>query len=82
MVDSPYNGLNFCCGTAAEGLTDPKSELIPIVKYFAERKKIFNIHFRNIVGGLRNFSEVSVACVYRVDWHPVKTWHLRTCHAG
>jgi mannonate dehydratase len=58
LVDSPYNGLNFCCGTAAEGLENPKTELIPIVKYFAERKKIFNIHFRNIVGGLQNFSEV------------------------
>ena len=57
LVDSPYNGLNFCCGTAAEGLENPKTKLIPIVKYFAERKKIFNI-FRNIVGGLQDFSEV------------------------
>ena len=29
-----------------------------IVRYFAERKKIFNIHFRNIVGGLHDFAEV------------------------
>jgi mannonate dehydratase len=58
LVDSPYNGLNFCCGTASEGLDDPKTELIPIVKYLTERKKVFNIHFRNIVGNLRNFSEV------------------------
>ena len=27
MVESPYNGLNFCCGTAAEGLEDPKAEV-------------------------------------------------------
>ena len=40
-------GLNLCCGTAAEGLEDPATELCPLVKYFAERKKIFNIHFRN-----------------------------------
>ena len=50
--------------TAAEGLEDPRTELCPLVKYFAERKKIFNIHFRNVVGGhhkesgLPNFSEV------------------------
>ena len=37
--------------TAAEGLEDPRTELCPLVKYFAERKKIFNIHFRNVVGG-------------------------------
>eukprot|EP01045_Picozoa_sp_COSAG04_P018952 COSAG04_NODE_1795_length_5563_cov_9.186493_7_plen_143_part_00 len=42
------SGLNLCCGTAAEGLEDPATELCPLVKYFAERKKIFNIHFRNV----------------------------------
>ena len=53
-----------CRSTAAEGLEDPRTELCPLVKYFAERKKIFNIHFRNVVGGhhkesgLPNFSEV------------------------
>lgn len=57
-VDSPYNGFNFCCGTASEGLEDPGSELYDIVRYFGERKKIFNIHFRNIRGGLHNFQEV------------------------
>ena len=32
LVDSPYHGLNLCCGTAAEGLDDPRTELCPIVK--------------------------------------------------
>ena len=57
LVDSPYHGYNFCCGVAAEGLENPAEELPPIVKYFAERKKIFNVHFRNIRGGLHDFSE-------------------------
>jgi mannonate dehydratase len=57
-VDSPYNGFNFCCGTAAEGLENPGEQLYEIVQYFGERKKIFNIHFRNIKGGLLNFQEV------------------------
>ncbi|MBT4138335.1 MAG: TIM barrel protein [Candidatus Latescibacteria bacterium] len=57
LVDSPYHGFNFCCGVASEGLENPADELPPIIKYFAERKKIFNVHFRNIRGGLNNFSE-------------------------
>jgi len=58
LKDSPYHGFNFCCGTASEGLEDPGTELYDIVRYFGERKKIFNIHFRNIRGGLHNFQEV------------------------
>jgi len=58
LVDSPYHGFNFCCGTASEGLEDPGKELYDIVRYFGERKKIFNIHFRNIRGGLHQFQEV------------------------
>jgi len=57
LVDSPYHGFNFCCGVAAEGLENPGEELPEIVKYFAERKKIFNVHFRNIRGGLHDFYE-------------------------
>ena len=57
LVDSPNHGFNFCCGVAAEGLENPREELPEIVKYFAERKRIFNVHFRNIRGGLHNFHE-------------------------
>ena len=57
LVDSPYHGFNFCCGVAAEGLENPAEELPPIVKYFAERQQIFNVHFRNIRGGLHDFYE-------------------------
>ena len=58
LVDSPYHGFNFCCGTASEGLENPGEELYEIVQYFGERGKLFNIHFRNIRGGLHNFQEV------------------------
>ena len=58
LVDSPFNGFNFCCGTTAEGLDDPGTQLPPIVEYFSSRKKIFNVHFRNIRGGLNDFVEV------------------------
>ena len=58
IVDSPYHGFNFCCGTVSEGLDDPKTEFYEILRYFGEQKKLFNIHFRNIRGGLHNFQEV------------------------
>ncbi len=58
IVESPYHGFNFCCGTASEGLDEPGTELYEIIEYFGKRKKIFNIHFRNIRGGLHNFQEV------------------------
>ena len=58
IVDSPYHGFNFCCGTVSEGLDDPGTEFYEILRYFGEQKKLFNIHFRNIRGGLHNFQEV------------------------
>ena len=58
LSDSPYHGFNFCCGVASEGLEDPATELFEIVRYFGERQKIFNVHFRNIRGGLHKFQEV------------------------
>ncbi len=58
LVDSPYHGFNFCCGVASEGLDDPGKELPPIVEYFSSKRKIFNVHFRNIRGGLGDFVEV------------------------
>jgi mannonate dehydratase len=58
IVDSPYNGFQLCLGTAAEGLKNPNAEIRPIVQYLGERGKIYQIHMRNIRGGLHNFEEV------------------------
>ena len=55
---SPYHGLNFCIGTVAEMLEKPGEEIYDLVRYFGERGKIFNLHFRNIRGGLLDFVEV------------------------
>ncbi len=56
--ESPYHGLNLCLGTTAEMLQDPAREIHGIIRYFGERKKIFNIHFRNIRGRRDDFLEV------------------------
>ena len=58
IVESPYNGFQLCLGTTAEGLRNPKREILPIVQYLGERGKIYQIHMRNIRGGLHNFAEV------------------------
>jgi mannonate dehydratase len=54
---SPFHGLNFCQGTVSEMLTSPGVEIFDVIRYFGERKKIFNVHFRNIHGAFLNFQE-------------------------
>ena len=58
MHESPYHGLNLCLGTTAEMLQDPNREIHDIIRYFGQRRKIFNIHFRNIKGKRGDFMEV------------------------
>ncbi len=54
---SPYHGLNFCQGTVSEMLQNPGEEIYDVIRYFGERKKIFNVHFRNIRGHFLDFQE-------------------------
>jgi mannonate dehydratase len=55
--ESPYHGLNFCQGTVAEGMENPRAEIAEVIRWFGSRKKIFNVHFRNIKGGRYSFTE-------------------------
>jgi len=55
--ESPWHGLNFCQGTVAEMLDDPRTKIGPVIEWFASRGKIFNLHFRNIVGRKLDFRE-------------------------
>ncbi len=55
--DNPYHGLNFCQGTMSEMLQNPGKEIFDVIRYFGERKKIFNVHFRNIRGRRDDFME-------------------------
>lgn len=57
IAESPYHGLNFCQGTLAESLENPRAEIGDVIRWFGERKKIFNVHFRNIKGGRYSFTE-------------------------
>lgn len=53
--ESPYHGLNFCQGTVCEMLDDPATQIFDVIRWFGTRKKIFNVHFRNIRGHRGDF---------------------------
>ena len=57
IKESPYHGFNFCQGTVSENLPKPAEQIFDVIRYFGSRKKIFNVHFRNIVGGRGHFRE-------------------------
>lgn len=57
MRDSPCHGLNFCQGTVGEMLDDPAAEIADVIRWFGERRKLFNVHFRNISGRRLSFME-------------------------
>jgi len=59
IKESPYHGLNFCQGTVSEMLQDPGKEIYDVIRWFGSRKKIFNVHFRNIRGRRDDFMEVA-----------------------
>lgn len=58
IQESPYHGLNFCQGTVSEMLADPGTQIYDVIRHFGTRKKIFNVHFRNIRGHRNDFVEV------------------------
>jgi mannonate dehydratase len=60
IKESPYHGLNFCQGTVSEQLEKPGEQIFDVIRYFGSRKKIFNVHFRNIEGGFLNFRETFI----------------------
>jgi mannonate dehydratase len=57
LRESPYHGLNFCQGSVAEMLEDPRREIDEVIRWFGSRGKIFNVHFRNIRGQRLSFME-------------------------
>ena len=58
LSDSPYHGLNLCLGSMMENLERPNEQIHEVIRYFGEKKRIFNIHFRNIIGQRGDFREV------------------------
>ncbi len=55
--DSPNHGLDFCVGSWSE--MSPE-ECMKGLRYFAERDKIFYVHFRDVLGTVPNFREAFI----------------------
>ena len=60
ITPSAYHGLNFCQGTVSEMLERPGEQIFDVIRYFGTRKKIFNVHFRNIRGRFLDFRETFI----------------------
>jgi len=41
-------------------LEKPGEQIFDVIRYFGARRKIFNVHFRNIRGGFLNFQETFI----------------------
>lgn len=54
IVDSPSNAIEFCQGTFSEMEGE---DIYEMIEYFAERKKVLYVHFRNVSGTVPNFHE-------------------------
>lgn len=60
IAESPYHGLNFCQGTVSEMLEKPGEQIFDVIRWFGTRRKIFNVHFRNIRGRFLDFQETFI----------------------
>ena len=57
IQESPYHGLNLCLGVLSEMMLNPAEEIFEPLDWLASRKKVFNIHFRNIKGNRLHYAE-------------------------
>ncbi len=55
--DSPNHGLDFCVGSWSEMSPD---DCLTGLRYFAEREKIFYVHFRDVLGTVPKFREAFI----------------------
>jgi mannonate dehydratase len=68
IVDSPNNGVELCQGTFAEMEDGAGEGIYKMIEYFAERKKILYVHFRNVSGPVPSFKEEFINTGH-VDMH-------------
>jgi mannonate dehydratase len=54
---SHHWGLTFCVGTWSEGDKDMGKDVFGMIQDFGKRRKIFDVHFRNVSAPLPHFQE-------------------------
>jgi len=57
IKDSPYHGLNLCLGVLSEMMMNPAEDIFEPLEWLSSRKKVFNVHFRNIKGNRLHYAE-------------------------
>ena len=57
IADSPNVGMCLCVGCWAEGGKLMGKDVFETIEYFAGRKKLFKVHFRNVIAPLPHFVE-------------------------
>jgi mannonate dehydratase len=57
IADSPNIGMCLCVGCWAEGGKLMGKDVFETIHYFAARKKLFKVHFRNVTAPLPHFVE-------------------------
>lgn len=60
IANSPNIGVCLCVGSWLEGGKATGAEPPEVIKYFAAKKKLFKIHFRNVSSPLPHFSETMI----------------------
>ena len=60
IANSPNIGVCLCVGSWLEGGTETGADPVEVIKYFAARKKLFKIHFRNVSAPLPHFTEALI----------------------
>jgi mannonate dehydratase len=57
IQESPYHGLNLCLGVLSEMMMNPAGDIFEPLDWLSSRKKVFNVHFRNIKGNRLHYAE-------------------------
>jgi mannonate dehydratase len=61
IADSPNIGVCFCIGSWLEGgEKNTGADPVEVIKYFAAKKKLFKVHFRNVTAPLPHFVEALI----------------------
>ena len=75
IADSPNVGICFCVGCWLEGGELMGMDILDSIRYFADREKIFKVHFRNVDQPLPHFTETFVDNGYMDMYQVMKVLH-------
>lgn len=64
IANSPNIGVCLCCGCWLEGGERMGADPVTAIRYFAERNKLWKIHFRNVDKPLPHFVETNLDAGY------------------